>query len=82
MAGKNGEGEITSKAENKCQLETELEKSTSGMQNTENTHALKAPTEITPSFCVVFNYITSKSMMNHCTFNYVRKNTLWVIEAE
>ena len=35
MAGKDGEGEITGKAENKCQLETELEKSTSVMQNTE-----------------------------------------------
>ena len=24
----------------------------------------------------------SQSMMNHCTFNYIRKNTLWIIEAE
>ena len=36
LAGKVGEGETTSRTENKCQAKTELEQSTSGMQKEEN----------------------------------------------
>ena len=36
FAGKDGEGETTSKAENKCQSKIKLEKSTSEMQKEEN----------------------------------------------